>query len=208
MRSTVLVGLAVAATGCDSFADIDYIGEPLIVLSGTFAASSRPVGHVGGVALLWQDAEGAGGPGKASTAVPVSIEFPAAFRVAVPAPPPELVRFAFGDEPELAECYVYVVADTSPHPTRFYGMDRTHALIYAEDDIVEGTLAAAYLGGPVSAGYHLRRYLATETPSAAQAELIGRCMANGDSRARCTGRRLYKLVATSDEEPLQIVLGS
>jgi hypothetical protein len=205
MRSTVLVTLALA--GCDSFAGSDYIGEPLIVLAGSFAPSSTPSEHVGGIALLWQDAEGAGGPGKASMAVPVSIEFPAAFHVAVPAPPPEEVRFGFADGPALAECYVYVVADAaSPHPTRFLGSDRTHALIYAEASVEPGTAAADYLGGPVGPGFHLRRYVATDTPSHAQAELIDRCVAGGDPPAACAARRHYQLAATSDAEPLRIVL--
>lgn len=209
MRRLVLVALASALGGCDSFAGRDYVGEPLITLAGTFATTSTPIGQVGGVALLWQDAEGAGGPGKSAMSVPVSIDFPAAFHVAVPAPPPADVMFGFADGPQLAECYVFVVADAgSAHPTHILGADRTHALIWADADVAAGTRAAEYLGGPVDAGFHLRRYVATETPSPAQAELIARCVARGDPREGCEGRRRYQLAAASDQEPLRIVLSA
>jgi len=46
----------------------------------------------------------------------------------------------------------------TPHPSGFFGADRTHALIYTSADVAAGTLAAMYLGGPVTAGFHLRRY--------------------------------------------------
>jgi hypothetical protein len=210
MRITVLSAVALAClASCDSFAGNDYVGEPLITLSGSFAPSSTaPAGHVGGIVLLWQDAEGAGGPGKSAMAVPVSIEFPAAFHVAVPAPPPPEVMFGFPDGPQLAECYVYVVDDVATrHPNRFFGSDRTHALVYAAGDVAAGTMAATYLGGPMTAGFHLRRYTPADTPSPAQAELIARCTAGGDPPAACAGRRHYQLAPASDAEPLRIVLG-
>ena len=77
MRWFVLLALV----GCDPLAGNEYVGEPLFTLSGTLSA---PDDDVRGVALVWQDPKGAGGPGVATTAVPVALEFPAAFRVSIP----------------------------------------------------------------------------------------------------------------------------
>jgi len=194
-----------ALTACDALADRHYVGEPLITLEGTFAPTSVAPQDVGGIALLWQDAEGAGGPGKAIMSVPVSIEFPAAFAVEVPSPPPDAVMFAFDDNLPLAECYVYVVADGDA--LQLLGADRTHALVYATYDVADGTAAAAYLGGPMSAGFHLRRFAATTVPSPQQAALIDRCTAGGATVDACTARHLYQLSQpVAEDEPLRIVL--
>ena len=137
--------------------------------------------------------------------VPVSIEFPAAFAVEVPAPPPDAVMFAFADNLPLAECYVYVVGDGDA--LRLLGADRTHALVYATYDVADGTAAAAYLGGPMSAGFHLRRFAATSEPSPQQATLIDRCTAGGGSHDACLARHLYQLSQpVTEDEPLRIVL--
>jgi hypothetical protein len=207
MRSLWPIAL-VSLGACDPFTGGDYVGEPLVTLSGSFASTSVPPSHgSGGIALLWQDPEGAGGPGKAVMSVPMEVSFPSSFEVSVPAPPPGDVSFAFDGGPQLAEGYVFVV-DGAPvaHPTRFLGADRTHALIYAAGDVVDGTPAAAYLGGPVIAGYHLRTFAAVDTPSPEQAELIARCVAHGDPPAACEGRRHYRLGPALDDEALRIVL--
>jgi hypothetical protein len=205
MRRLLFVPLV---AGCDPFIGGDYVGDPLVTLTGSFAPSSEaPSRHAGGIALLWQDAEGAGGPGKAVMAVPVELSFPSGFEVAIPAPPPDSVRFAFADGTPLAECYVFVIeGEPVDHPTQFLGADRTHALIYAAGDVAPGTPAAAYLGGPVSAGYHLRTFAPVDTPSPEQAELIARCVAHGDPPDACAARRGYRLGAALDDEPLRIVL--
>ena len=207
MRVAILALLV--GVGCDSVAGTDYVGEPLFTLVGGFApTSAQPSLPVGGVALLWQDADGAGGPGKAATAVPVTIEFPASFRVAVPTPPPLSVMFTFGDGgPAIAEAYVYVIADVAAtHPIRVLGADRGHAVIYAAGDVAADSAAARYLGGPVAAGFHLREYMAVSPPAAGQLELIARCVASGAPRVACETRRSYQLAAARDSEELRIVL--
>jgi len=194
------------ATACDSLAGPDYVGEPLITLTGTFAPTSAPPASVGGIALLWQDAEGSGGPGKAIVAVPVSIEFPTTFAVQVPTPPPDDVTFAFTDGVPLAECYVYVVADDTD-TRQFLGTDRTHALVWAAGDVADGTPAAAYLGGAVTAGYHLRRYNASTQMSTQQQTLVDRCTARGEPADACAARHRYQLTPPiSEDESLRIVL--
>jgi hypothetical protein len=202
---TLLPILALAA--CDPLAGRDYVGEPLITLTGTFApTSAAPSDPVGGVALMWQDPDGAGGPGKAATSVPVAMEFPASFSIAVPTPPPDGVALVFGDGSAVAEAYIFVVGDVGEaHPTRLLGAERAHALIYAPSDIAAGSATGGYLGGAVSAGYHLRRYVGTSDPPPAQAEALARCMTTGPADA-CKARRAYQLAATGDDEPLRIVL--
>lgn len=205
MRGTIVVAAALLA-GCDPLAGSDYVGQPMFTLKGSFASKANaPTSSVGGVALLWQDAQGAGGPGVAATTVPVSIEFPAAFDVAVPGPPPAGARFALGaGEPELAEAYVYVVADVSAPRQSTRGMDREHVLVWASGDVAEGSPSAGYLGGPMTAGYHLRRFQPMAAVAPAQRVLIERCVASGAARGACETRRAYQLEAITDEARLAI----
>ena len=116
------------AGGCDSLAGHEYVGEPMFTLVGTLESNARTADDpVGGLALMWQDTAGPGGPGVAATAVPVAIEFPTTFRVAVPLPPPDQARFGFDDSPaRLAEAYVFVVADPASPRLIPRGLDRVH----------------------------------------------------------------------------------
>jgi hypothetical protein len=204
MRCVIPIVLLLA--GCDGLADRGYVGSPMFTLVGTFTSTSAaPDDSVGGVALMWQDAAGAGGPGVAITAVPVSIQFPARFRVDVPLPPPQAARFQFDDgDVTIAEAFLYVVGDPAAPFPEPRGLDRTHALVWASADVTPGTLAADYLGGPVAAGYHLRKFAATDSPGAAQRALIERCAAGGAARTACEGRRGYQLAGAGDDEPLRI----
>ena len=200
----------VALVGCDALANTDYVGQPLFTLEGTLAVPATAAeDHVGGLALLWQDSAGAGGPGAASTSVPVAIEFPSKFRAAVPVPPPEVARWRFADaDVELAEGYVVVVADAAAPVPDPRGTDRVHVLVYATADVEAGTLAADYLGGPISAGYHLRRFAVAPAAAAAQAELIERCVASGAMRTACVARRAYRLGPIADDDRLRIAVTS
>lgn len=204
MRRPLLVACLLA--GCDPLAGNDYVGEPMFTLVGSFA-STGPADSVGGLALMWQDPGGDGGPGVAATTVPVALELPATFRVAVPLPPPDAARFAFDDaDVELAEAYVFVVEDPAAPRLVPRGLDRTHVVVYATADVADGTQAADYLGGPIAAGYHLRRFVPALTPGPAQRAMIERCVAGGPPRASCEVRRGYQLAAIPDDEPLRIAV--
>jgi hypothetical protein len=85
------------------------------------------------------------------------------------------------------------------------GADRVHALVYVGADVAPGTLAADYLGGPLTAGYHLCRF-APGTPGTAQAQMIERCVGGGAPRAACTIRRGYQLAPIADDDPLRIAV--
>lgn len=208
MRVLWLAGCLLMA--CDPLAGRDYVGEPLFTLVGTFdATASAPDDPLAGIALMWQDPAGAGGPGIAVTDVPVAIAFPATFRVEIPLPPPDAARFTLADgEPALAEAYVYVVSDTSSPVPAARGLDRAHVLIYASAAVAAGTLAADYLGGPVAAGYHLRRFVPATAPGAAQRAMIDRCAASGAERTACEVRRAYQLAPAGDADPLRITVAA
>jgi hypothetical protein len=207
MRAFALTLPLAALAGCDSLASSEYVGDPLFTLTGTFSATSTaPQDPVGGLALMWQDTTGAGGPGARATTVPVSIAFPSAFRVDVPVPPPDVAKFSFADsDVTIAEAYVFVVVDPSQTPLVAAGNDRGHALVYASADVAAGTLAADYLGGPITAGYHLRHF-AAGTPGMAQSQMIARCQASGATPTACTVRRSYQLAPVGDDDGLHIAV--
>lgn len=192
-----------ALVGCDPLAGNDYVGKPLITIRGTFAQTGAPGAPLGGVALLWQDANGPGGPGVAATTVPVALEFPAAFELSVPTPPPVAARFTV-DGVQLAEAYIYVVGDLAAPRRTTRGTDRSHVLVWASADIADGTRAAEYLGGPITAGYHLRRFLPTHVVGVLQHALIDRCVQSGALESACATRRAYQLEAVDDADALRI----
>jgi len=205
MRGAVL-GVVLLA-GCDPLADTRYVGEPMFTLTGTIVSPAKGSEPVGGLALVWQDTGGAGGPGISTMVVPVELEFPSTFRISVPLPGPDAAKFAFDDSTvELAEAYMFAVADPRAARVVPRGMDRTHALVWASGDVAEGTQAAAYLGGPVSAGYHLRRFATVTEPSSPQQLMISRCVESGATQPACAARRGYQLGAADDDEQLRIVV--
>lgn len=198
--------LIVFCLGCDALAPSDYVGEPLFTLEGTFATTATaPEDPFGGVALLWQDPTGPDGPGVAATTVPVVIQFPASFRVDIPVPPPEVARFTFGDsDVAIAEAYVFVVETTADHVVP-RGGERVHVVVWASADVSDG-LAADYLGGPISAGYHLRTFTPVITAGTAQSAMIDRCIAAEAARRACTTRRAYQLATSGDHDRLAITV--
>jgi hypothetical protein len=196
--------LACLVAACDPLADSDYVGEPMFTLAGTLISTGQ-AGDVGGLALMWQDSGGAGGPGVAATIVPVENEL-TTLRIAVPLPPPDAARFGFDDTSvELAEAYVFVVEDPASPRLVPRGIDRSHVLVFATEAVPAGSLAADYLGGAMTAGYHLRRFVAA-TPGPAQLVMIERCVASRDSRAACEARRGYRLEPIADDDQLRIVV--
>jgi hypothetical protein len=199
--------MLLAALGCEPLADRSYVGEPLFLLEGTLSEAIRPLQVDAELALLWQDPETAGGPGLDATAIPFTIGSLGAFTASVPVPPRSLVRFRFDDGgPELAEAYVHMVTGVPVTTSALdLGLDLGHAVIYADGD-VEGGDAANYLGGPVTAGYHLRRFTITATPGPAQRQLIEHCVARTGDRAACEARRGYQLDASDDSAALRITL--
>jgi len=198
-----LIVLASLTTGCDPLADNTYVGEPMFTLKGTLVTTAKDSPAAGGLALAWQDAGGAGGPGVAMTVVPAKTEL-ATVTISVPLPPPAAGRFAFDDGVELAEAFVLLVEDPdAPRPVS-RGIVRDRVVVFAAGDVAAGTQAADYFGGPLAAGYHLRRI--GGAPGASQQVMIDRCVAAGATRAACAARRNYQLAPAADDEPVRIVV--
>ncbi|HUS27390.1 MAG TPA: hypothetical protein VMZ53_02745 [Kofleriaceae bacterium] len=209
-----LIVIASLLGACDPLADGDYVGDPMFTLQGTLVTTTKQSSTAGGVLIAWQDPGGAGGPGVATTPVSVETELPATVKLSVPLPPPPVVRFAFDDsDVELAEGFIVLVDETAgPRPVS-QGIARDRVVVFATADVAEGTQAADYLGGPITAGYHLRRLVqagpsAAAAPhvSAAQQLMIDRCVASGASLAACTARRSYQLAAVDDTDLVRIVV--
>ncbi|MFT3698244.1 MAG: hypothetical protein QM831_34195 [Kofleriaceae bacterium] len=202
MRGVLWLGLLI---GCDSLASNDYVGESLFSLDGAFlTASNAPEDPLGGVALYWQDPAGPGGPGVATTIVPVALAFPTSFHVDIPVPPPAVAKWSLDPGIDLAEAYIYVVETGSRPVPR--GSERTRAVIWASADVAAGTASADYLGGPITAGYHLRTFAAATTAGAAQTQMIDRCVASGALPGACEIRRAYQLSPADDHGRLAITV--
>ena len=206
----VVAGLAGSA-GCDSLAGSDYVGEPLFSLSGSFAlpAGGARATPVGGVALLWQDAAGAGGPGVAATALPVATAPPATFHVDRPRDAARGRAVLARRRVELAEAYVFVVADPAAARVMPRGLDRTHVLIYANSDVAGGLTRRRL---PRRAGraraITCARSRRSAAPGTAQQQLIARCIGRRGARtgvrrrgARISSRRSRTAIRSRSRSP-------
>jgi hypothetical protein len=199
--------IAVAASACDPLVDDAYTGQSLFTLEGTLAETMRPHAADAGFALLWQDPGTAAGPGIDATVLPFALDALSSFIAQIPAKPPAGAWFAFDDGgPRLGEAYLHVVSHVPVTSPGFdLGMDPVHVVVYVDGDVAGGA-ASDYLGGDLTAGYHLRRFAATGEPGAAQRELIARCAANTGDRDACAVRRAYRLDPIADETALRILL--
>jgi hypothetical protein len=166
MRSPLLTAcVAVVATAaCDPQATTDYAGEPMAQVRGVM--SSRVTDVPDGLVpfISW---EGLGGP-----AVDVVVRFPSSFTIDLYQPPhdealsdlpamsdrPGEVRLGFGS----IELWPALIEEEQRYPL---GVAERHMLLYADGDMAEGTLGAAYIGAVLTAGYHVVKVIPAEHPS-------------------------------------------
>jgi len=203
----VVISTIAVVPACDAMVATDYAGEPLVRLQGA-AVDTRSGGSVptGGAmaALVWQGTSGEGGI--AFTRLPLRVDFPVLW-LDVLAPPPPSALFAVGaGEPPIAEAYFHLVRpDTRavPHAGDFLATDYTHALVYVTADLAPASTTAAYLGAPLSAGFHLVVRSPVDALTAPQQQLVERCAALAPPAAAaragavCTAQRLYRLDPTT-----------
>lgn len=200
-----LVTFALVLSGCDPLASSDYVGEPMFRISATLVTATKQSPDAGGIALAWQDPGGAGGPGIATTVVPVQTRLDG-MTISVPLPPPLAARFAFDDgDVELAEAFVLLVDDAAGARPVPHGIARDRVLVFATAEVRAGSEAADYLGGPMAAGYHLRK-LGHGALGVAQQQMIERCVAAGATRGACAARRDYQLEPADDAGDVRIVV--
>jgi hypothetical protein len=171
MHTEALLVLALAA--CEPQVDGGYPGETIAVLPGTVLSPGDVV--VDGMQLFWQGVDPRG-PGAVKTTLPVRTRFPSGFEASLTAPPPVEARLAFDGEPAFAEGCLYALAwrGRSLVPA---GTDYGRALVWLAADAAPGTTTAAYLGGPLAAGFHVVRWTPTAELSPAQEILAARCVA-------------------------------
>jgi len=98
------------------------------------------------------------------------------------------------------------VVETSGSKVVPHGGERVHAVVWASGDVADGTQAADYLGGALTAGYHLRTFTPVATVGAGQRALIERCVSDGAARHACEARRAYQLAGAGDQDRLAITV--
>jgi hypothetical protein len=218
--------LAVLMLGCDAQTDANYLGDPLVTLQGR-VESSGPLPPLE-AAMLWQR-----GPPptendqELATRAPVQSGFPATFTLRLYRPPPtEAIRMLAPGEVSWARAHAaavpYGVAATqvgglSPATNPSYVVDAAHWVMHVEQAVPPSSLTEWWLGGALSAGYHLMRVTiltACLTPAemdACVADLMARGVVDdgtknpGTARGYCSAP--YRLQPTTVDEEIVLRLG-
>ena len=227
-RSALRPALAALALllGCNAQTDGSYPGEPLVTLHGRVESSGAlpPLE----AAMLWQrGAPPAVDDQELATRAPVQSGFPATFVLRLYRPPPaEAIRMLAPGEVAWARANAaavpYGVAaefvpslPTAANPS--YTFDAAHWVMHLEADVPPNSLTAWWLGGSLSAGYHLFRVLPVpQCPTPAEldacvAELVQRGVKDDGTSAPGTARGYclapYRLQPTTLDEPIVLQLG-
>ena len=144
---------------CDDNVDADYKGEPLVSLRGEVlmpADDATPAGDLE-VVLAWQHFA-SDGDYVIVEKVEVGGSFPAAFDLDVYNPPPE-ATFNHAGEGEASVAVGIIVAVPTGTDTvdegAIEGVVEGHVLVYAPADTGGDAELSAFLGGPLTAGFHL-----------------------------------------------------
>jgi hypothetical protein len=173
LRLAGFVTLTALAAACDDGTTTTtpdgMDGDPVVAMHGQVVNGRTGPVPAAKVVLTWGDFGAMFPPFGAS--VPLTGSFPAAFQFDLSAPPAadRLFNPAGGFtsgyfdpalESEIAIARILVVkqeADTSTFipDADMLGAAEDFALVYAARAVAAGTAGAAYLGGPVAAGYHV-----------------------------------------------------
>jgi hypothetical protein len=226
----LLLALAVVPCACDSQADSSYLGEPLITLPGYVAsAGAAPLE----AAMLWQR----GPPPTANdqelaTRAPVSTGFPASFTLHLYQPPPSAARRSLAPgEVTYARANAGAVpygisagavgglGNATPAANGAYGIDPNHWVVYLAADVLPRSLTEWWLGGALTAGFHLMRVTAVN-PQCISPQQLEACVADlvqrgvpddgttNDGTARSFCRAPYRLSLAPPGEQLVLELGT
>lgn len=178
------VALAFLAA-CSAQKSEDYAGDPLARVKGTIVTSSPQAPAV--PVLVWSNFARQGDI-VAGAEIPVQGRFPADFTVDIVAPPRAALLNDFSNKGKLPNEVrvgvggIYAVApgtDVSgaSHDVPVRGAVENFMVVYVEHDAVPGTIAAAFLGGALSAGFHLMRVERPKLPSIEQHRVEEACYA-------------------------------
>jgi hypothetical protein len=189
-----LAAAVLLVAACDAQVDGSYAGEAYVRLRGVAVAFDADVA-IDGAMVRWTSQSGA--QLDAGPMTPLPLEWaPPALTVPVVALPPDDARFGFAGEPaRIAEGTLFL-----SHGDAIVGEALGVALVYSDGDVAAGGLAANYLGGAATPGFHLRDVRPTANLTPAQADLALRC---GDTAA-CEQPRLYRLVPIKDDLAAQL----
>lgn len=146
---------------CDDNVDAEYKGERLLSLSGKVLAPANDAAPTGDlkVVLVWQRFATDGDWFTMETA-DVGSSFPAAFDLDVYNPPSEaaLNHFEEGDPGVAIALVLAAPAELAEFgEEQVKGAVEDHVLAYAPADIAGDTPLGGFLGGPMTAGFHLLR---------------------------------------------------
>jgi len=197
------------SAGCDSLAAPDYAGVALVSLKGMASSSSGgdPVTKSGILAAaLWQGTSYRGPIGFSRLAL--RLEFPEFWIDIVSLPAPN-DQFALAKgEPTIAEGYLHIVASdsaTAPQPGDIVATDYDHALVYVSAPLPPVSAASAYLGGVITAGFHVMTRTPVDSLTPAAQLMVQRCvesaplLSRAEAEDTCTAQHLYRLdVADGD----------
>jgi len=215
------------AWGCDSQVAPDYPGEPLVSLHGQVTSTSTlPLPQVE-VGLLWQR-----GPPPSTddeqlaTKAAVQGEFPAQFVLRLYHPAPEAarlsllpgeVRFARANAAVLPVGVATAAAPFSNVSSVAYALDSLHWFLFLEAEVPANSLTEWWLGGALTAGYHLLNVLTT-SPACLQPAQVASCVqallqrgvtdvpaGGGDATTFCTAT--YRLQPASFDEGITLQIG-
>lgn len=222
-----LLALALAlCCACDPQADGKYLGEPLATFDGYVSrAGVAPLE----AAMLWQrGAPPSTNDQELATRAPVQTGFPARFTLHLYQPPPAAARRTLrpGQVPYAranAGAVPYGVAAEAaaalPASANIpYGIDPNHWIVHLPSDVPPGSLMEWWLGGTLSAGFHLLR-VASVNPECIPAAQLDACAADlagrgvpddgtanpGTARSFC--RAPYRLSLAPPGEQLVLDLG-
>jgi hypothetical protein len=162
LRQRLLAGaIVLLLVGCDRQAGTGYAGEPLARIGGSIASSLAEVPQGLVPVVSWE------GLSIDVVEPALTLEFPARFHIDIRQPPDPNVLYDFtwlGAPPGESRVGFAIIAampfevveeDLPPDGAAPFGVAERHMVIYAEDDVTAGSVGAGFVGGEVSAGFHV-----------------------------------------------------
>lgn len=161
MRLTISIGLAAAATAaaCEPKVNIGYKGEAILSVYGAVTGEAMKSDDTldAYAAWFWYEADDPPEGESEDQIAEVTADYPFSFRIDIYQPPSRLADVD-GARMSLAKLFVL----NGPYPNGemvafvpFYAMASNHVLVYLEDDADPGSIAARFLHGELSAGFHV-----------------------------------------------------
>ena len=209
-RFPAVIASSLLLLACDAQVDPRYDGEPLATIKGSIVSSTGgTASHLHTAVVNFRftvdDTYHA-------DYAPVVGSFPAQFSIDLDVPPPSdtLNDFTQGgtqpSESRFSTGYIFVVRDgvdlnTNPADA-IVGIAEEYVLVYVESDVQPGSRSAQFLGGALTAGYHLMKYVPMD---AAELQAVEDCKATSSDPAKC-GDATDRLVPNPEEFASEVTI--